>query len=63
LIGVPGVILKYNPEIVAVAYTHPPATVRFSVFRRVPDVYNQESCILAALTHTQPSRGKLNRIV
>ncbi len=41
------VIHRYNPQIVAVAHTHPPATVTFSAFRTVPEIYDQESCILA----------------
>jgi ribulose-5-phosphate 4-epimerase/fuculose-1-phosphate aldolase len=42
-----GVIHQLNPKIVAVAHTHPPAVVTFSALRKVPDVYDQESCILA----------------
>jgi ribulose-5-phosphate 4-epimerase/fuculose-1-phosphate aldolase len=42
-----GVIHKVNPEFVAVAHTHPPATVTFSTLRIVPEVYDQESCFLA----------------
>lgn len=42
-----GVIHRYNPEIVAVVHTHPPATVTFSAFRKLPEIYDQESCILA----------------
>lgn len=46
-IALHGIIHKYNPQIVAVAHTHPPAVVTYSAFRRVPEIYDQESCILA----------------
>jgi ribulose-5-phosphate 4-epimerase/fuculose-1-phosphate aldolase len=42
-----GVIHKANPDIVAIAHTHPPAVVTFSSLRVVPEVYDQESCLLA----------------
>ena len=42
-----GVIHRYNPGLVCALHTHPPATVTFSVFRKVPEIYDQESCILA----------------
>ena len=42
-----GTIHRYNPQLVAVAHTHPPAVVTFSAFRQVPEVYDQESCLLA----------------
>ena len=42
-----GVIHRYNPRVVAVVHTHPPATVTFSAFRQVPEIYDQESCLLA----------------
>jgi len=41
-----GVIHRYNPELVSALHTHPPATVTFSAFRRVPEIYDQESCLL-----------------
>ncbi|HLJ86023.1 MAG TPA: class II aldolase/adducin family protein [Candidatus Angelobacter sp.] len=41
------VIHRYNPKIVAVAHTHPPAAITWSTFRRTPEVYDQESCMLA----------------
>lgn len=46
-IALHAVIHRYNPEIVALAHTHPPATVTFGTFRRVPEIYDQESCLLA----------------
>jgi ribulose-5-phosphate 4-epimerase/fuculose-1-phosphate aldolase len=46
-IALHGVIHRYNPHVIAVAHTHPPATVTFSAFRKVPEIYDQESCILA----------------
>src|SRR5512135_1973516 len=46
-IALHGVIHRENPSIVAVAHTHPPAAVTWSAFRRVPEVYDQESCITA----------------
>jgi ribulose-5-phosphate 4-epimerase/fuculose-1-phosphate aldolase len=42
-----GVIHRYNPELVCALHTHPPATVTFSAFRKVPEIYDQESCLLA----------------
>jgi ribulose-5-phosphate 4-epimerase/fuculose-1-phosphate aldolase len=42
-----GVIHRLNPQIVAVAHTHPPAIVTWSAFRQVPEIYDQESCLLA----------------
>src|SRR5262249_47790425 len=42
-----GVIHRRNPEVVALAHTHPPAVVTFSTLRTVPLVYDQESCFLA----------------
>ena len=42
-----GVIHRYNPQAAVIVHTHPPATVTFSAFRRVPEIYDQESCFLA----------------
>jgi ribulose-5-phosphate 4-epimerase/fuculose-1-phosphate aldolase len=42
-----GVIHKMNPEVVAMAHTHPPTVVTFSSLRTVPEVFDQESCFLA----------------
>jgi ribulose-5-phosphate 4-epimerase/fuculose-1-phosphate aldolase len=42
-----GVIHHVNPDITALAHTHPPAVVTYSTLRSVPDVYDQESCFLA----------------
>jgi ribulose-5-phosphate 4-epimerase/fuculose-1-phosphate aldolase len=42
-----GVIHRYNPQLACALHTHPPATVTWSTFRKVPEVYDQESCILA----------------
>lgn len=42
-----GVIHRYNPELVCALHTHPPATVTWSTFRSVPEIYDQESCLLA----------------
>ena len=42
-----GIIHRYNPELVCALHTHPPATVTFSAFRKVPEIYDQESCLLA----------------
>jgi ribulose-5-phosphate 4-epimerase/fuculose-1-phosphate aldolase len=41
-----GIIHRENPHAVAVAHTHPPATVTLSALRVVPEIYDQESCIL-----------------
>ncbi len=46
-IALHGVIHRENPSIVAVAHTHPPASVTWSAFRKVPEIYDQESCITA----------------
>ena len=42
-----GIIHRENPQAVAVAHTHPPAVVTYSTFRMVPEIYDQESCLLA----------------
>jgi ribulose-5-phosphate 4-epimerase/fuculose-1-phosphate aldolase len=42
-----GVIHHRNPDIIALAHTHPPAVVTYSSLRTVPEVYDQESCFLA----------------
>ena len=42
-----GVIHRYNPHISAVAHTHPPNTVTWSTFRKLPQTFDQESCLLA----------------
>jgi ribulose-5-phosphate 4-epimerase/fuculose-1-phosphate aldolase len=42
-----GVIHHVNPDVTALAHTHPPAVVTFSTLRRIPEVYDQESCFLA----------------
>jgi L-fuculose-phosphate aldolase len=41
-----GIIHRENPHVTAVAHTHPPAVVTYSTFRTVPEVYDQESCLL-----------------
>ena len=46
-IALHAVIHRYNPQIVALVHTHPPATVSWGTFRRVPEIFDQESCILA----------------
>jgi ribulose-5-phosphate 4-epimerase/fuculose-1-phosphate aldolase len=46
-IALHGVIHRENPSIAAVAHTHPPASVTWSTFRKVPEIYDQESCITA----------------
>jgi ribulose-5-phosphate 4-epimerase/fuculose-1-phosphate aldolase len=42
-----GVIHRYNPQIAAVAHTHPPNAVTWSTFRTLPQTFDQESCLLA----------------
>src|SRR5690349_15294862 len=39
-----GVIHRYNPHIAAVAHTHPPNTVTWTTFRKLPQTFDQESC-------------------
>src|SRR5260370_16604749 len=46
-IALHAVIHRYNPQIAAVVHTHPPATVTYGTFPRVPEIYDQESCFLA----------------
>src|SRR5258708_30056495 len=41
-----GIIHRENPHATVVMHTHPPAVVTFSAFRRVPEVFDQESCLL-----------------
>jgi len=41
-----GIIHRENPNATVVMHTHPPAVVTFSAFRRVPEVFDQESCLL-----------------
>jgi ribulose-5-phosphate 4-epimerase/fuculose-1-phosphate aldolase len=41
-----GIIHRENPQAVAVAHTHPPAVVTYGAFRIVPEIYDQESCLL-----------------
>ena len=42
-----GVIHRKNPTIAAVVHTHPPATVTLGAFRVLPDIWDQEGCLLA----------------
>jgi ribulose-5-phosphate 4-epimerase/fuculose-1-phosphate aldolase len=42
-----GIIHRYNPHIAAVAHTHPPNAVTWTTFRKLPQTYDQESCLLA----------------
>ncbi len=46
-IALHGIIHRFNPQTIAVVHTHPPATVTFSTLRKLPEIYDQESCILA----------------
>jgi ribulose-5-phosphate 4-epimerase/fuculose-1-phosphate aldolase len=41
-----GIIHRENPHAIAVAHTHPPSIVTYSTFRIVPEIYDQESCLL-----------------
>lgn len=41
-----GLIHRENPHAVAIAHTHPPTVVTYSAFRTVPEIYDQESCML-----------------
>ncbi len=41
-----GIIHRENPHVTVVMHTHPPAVVTFSAFRKVPEVFDQESCLL-----------------
>ena len=42
-----GVIHTRNPSIVGVAHTHPPATVTLGTLRVLPEIWDQEGCLLA----------------
>lgn len=46
-IALHAVIHRYNPQILALVHTHPPATITWGAFRRVPEIYDQDGCILA----------------
>jgi ribulose-5-phosphate 4-epimerase/fuculose-1-phosphate aldolase len=46
-IALHGIIHRENSKAVAVVHTHGPATVTWSAFRKVPESFDQESCILA----------------
>jgi ribulose-5-phosphate 4-epimerase/fuculose-1-phosphate aldolase len=46
-IALHAVIHRHNPQIGALAHTHPPAAVTWGTFRKIPEIYDQESCILA----------------
>lgn len=41
-----GIIHRENPQASVVMHTHPPGVVTFSAFRKVPEVFDQESCLL-----------------
>jgi ribulose-5-phosphate 4-epimerase/fuculose-1-phosphate aldolase len=41
-----GIIHRENPHAVAIAHTHPPAVVTYSAFRILPEIFDQESCLL-----------------
>jgi L-fuculose-phosphate aldolase len=41
-----GIIHRENPSAIAVAHTHPPTVVTYSAFRAVPEIYDQESCMM-----------------
>lgn len=42
-----GIIHRENLRAIAVAHTHPPSVVTLSALRVVPEVYDQEGCLLA----------------
>ncbi len=42
-----GIIHRENPRAIAIAHTHPPSVVTLSALRVVPEIYDQESCLLA----------------
>ena len=46
-IALHALIHRHNPQIAALIHTHPPATITYGTFRRVPEIYDQESCFLA----------------
>lgn len=46
-IALHAIIHRHNPQIIALAHTHPPATITWGTFRKIPEIYDQESCILA----------------
>lgn len=41
------VVHRENPHLFAAIHTHPPATVTWSTFRKLPEIFDQESCLLA----------------
>jgi len=46
-IALHGIIHREVPQATVVVHTHPPATTTWSTLRKLPEVYDQESCILA----------------
>jgi ribulose-5-phosphate 4-epimerase/fuculose-1-phosphate aldolase len=46
-IALHGIIHREVPHATAVVHTHPPATTTWSTFRKLPEIYDQESCLLA----------------
>lgn len=46
-IALHGIIHREVPHAAAVVHTHPPATTTWSALRKLPEFFDQESCILA----------------
>ena len=46
-IALHGIIHREVPQATAIVHTHPPATTTWSTLRKLPEFYDQESCILA----------------
>jgi ribulose-5-phosphate 4-epimerase/fuculose-1-phosphate aldolase len=46
-IALHGTIHREVPQATAVVHTHPPATTTWSTLRKLPEYFDQESCILA----------------
>ena len=46
-IALHGIIHREVTHATAVVHTHPPATTTWSTFRKLPEIYDQESCVLA----------------
>src|SRR5919112_1861703 len=56
-----GIIHRENPRAVAVAHTHPPSVVTLSALRVVPEIYDQESCLLADMAERNLSVAQAAR--
>lgn len=45
-IALHAMVHRESPHLFAAIHTHPPATVTWSAFRKLPEIFDQESCLL-----------------